>query len=303
MSMELSKERTLPPHPLTKHTFLGRFAGDLRSVYCAGCGYVSIFSSINRVFQEDGLEKERFPFVVGIGCYSSAPLYLPAPAIMVLHGRVPAVCTGIKLANPELKPIGISGDGDSLAIGASHLIHAARRNLDMVLVLLHNNTYGMTGGQVAPVTPTDYKATTAPYGQVETPFDAVQLVTAAGATFAARWDILHTQQLEMSFRKALAHKGFALIEVLSPCPTYFGRNNAMAEPLDNLRWIADNTIMLEEAQKQSPDALAGKYVLGEFYQFQRPELSEVYAGLRARAGFRPDLAKGEKEEATAEEAP
>lgn len=296
MSIPTSSERNLPQHPLTKFTFQGRLMGELKSVYCPGCGYVSVFSSINRVFQEDGLDLLKFPFVVGIGCYSSAPIYLPGRSIMVLHGRAPTVCTGIKLTNPELKPVCIVGDGDALAIGASHFVHAARRNVDMAMVLLHNNVYGMTGGQAAPDTPEGFKATSAPYGAVESPVDAANLAIAAGATFVARWSVLQTPQLEASFRKALAHKGFSLLEVLSPCPTYFGRNNGMTDPVENLRWIRDNSVMLEEARRMDPSALGGKYVLGELFETRRPELSEVYARLRGAATGVTDLAKGEKEE-------
>jgi 2-oxoglutarate ferredoxin oxidoreductase subunit beta len=215
---------------------------------------------------------------------------------MVLHGRAPTVCTGIKLANPELKPVAIAGDGDALAIGMSHFVHAARRNVDMVMVLLHNNVYGMTGGQAAPDTPEGFKATTAPYGAVENPMDAANIAIAAGATFVARWSVLQTPQLEATFRKALAHKGFSLVEVLSPCPTYFGRNNGMTDPVENLRWIRDQSVLLEEARQMDPAALAGKYVLGELYEALRPELSEVYARLRGRVTGVTDLAKGEKEE-------
>lgn len=301
LSIPTASERGLPQHPLTKFTFQGRLMGELKSVYCPGCGYVPIFSAINRVFQEDGLDPLKFPFVVGIGCYSSAPIYLPAPAIMVLHGRAPAVCTGIKMTNPELKPVAIAGDGDTLAIGMSHFVHAARRNVDMVHVLLHNNVYGMTGGQVAPDTPEGFKATTAPYGAVEPPVDAANIAIAAGATFVARWSILQIPQLETTFRKALAHKGFSLIEVLSPCPTYFGRNNGMADPVENLRWIKDQSVLLEEARNMAPEALAGKYVLGELYETGRPELSEAYSRLKGAAGVDPELAKGEKEEMAAAE--
>lgn len=302
ISIPTSSEKGLPQHPLTKFTFQGRLMGELKSVYCLGCGYGSIFSSINRVFQEDGLDPPKFPFVVGIGCYSSAPIYLPGQSVMVLHGRCPTVCTGIKLANPDLKPIGIAGDGDALAIGMSHFVHAARRNVDMVMVLLHNNVFGMTGGQAAPDTPEGYKATSTPYGAVESPVDAANLAIAAGATFVARWSVLQTPQLEASFRKALAHKGFSLLEVLSPCPTYFGRNNAMTDPVDSLRWIKDRSVMLEEARQMDPSALAGKYVLGELYEAQRPELSEVYARLRGTVTGVTDLAKGEKEELAQAEA-
>jgi 2-oxoglutarate ferredoxin oxidoreductase subunit beta len=268
-----------PEHPLGKYVYTGWLLGEPRHIFCPGCGYGTIAQALTRVFIDEKLDGKKYPFVIGIGCYSALPAVLPGYSVMVLHGRVPAVATGMKLANPELKPIGISGDGDLLAIGTSHFLHACRRNVDMLLILLHNNVYGMTGGQVAPTTPTTFRATTAPYGYAETPFDACELAIVGGATYVARWSSIQVQPLVTSIKKALKRKGLSFIEIVSPCPTYFGRKNKMAEPIDVFRWIKDKSVKIEKAKGMSKEELAGKYLIGEFVERERPELSEMYRKL------------------------
>lgn len=210
------------------------------------------------------------------------PFVLVGNSFYCLHGRTLPFATGLKLARPEVKPIIFSGDGDCLAIGMCHFMHAARRNVDMLVILLNNEVYGMTGGQVAPTTAPGVRTTT-PQGMHEPSFDAVKLAIAAGATYVARWTIAQPFQLMKSIERALDHKGFALIEVISICPTYRGRLNNIPSPVEMLRWLKSNTITLKEAQGKSEEELRGKYVVGEFLERKDvPELSETYQHLIAQ---------------------
>ncbi|MHA1249373.1 MAG: thiamine pyrophosphate-dependent enzyme [Candidatus Helarchaeota archaeon] len=268
-----------PDHPYGKNTFTGKLAGHTFNLFCRGCGYGTIAHLFTRVWEDNGLDL-NYPNIVGVGCYSMIPLVLPGQKNMALHGRGIAVATGMKLANPDLKPIVWEGDGDALAIGTNHFVHACRRNIDMVLFLLNNKTYGMTGGQMAPTTPEKYKATTAPYGMLEKPFDAVELAIAAGATYVARWTTAHPRQLMKSMKTAiLEHKGFAVIDIVSQCVTYFGRKNKMAEPVQVFRWIKDHSITIKKAEGLSEEELKDKIIVGEFKNVKEPELSEKYIEL------------------------
>ncbi|MHA1298190.1 MAG: thiamine pyrophosphate-dependent enzyme [Candidatus Helarchaeota archaeon] len=279
MSFQIpSKEN--PDHPYEDMTYTGRKFNVMVSFFCSGCGYGSIAQMLNRIYKDNNLDQNKYPIINGVGCYTMIPLILPGKTFMVLHGRGPAVCTGIKLAHPEMKPISIQGDGDALSIGTNHFIHAARRNVDMVLLLLHNKIYGMTGGQTAPTTPTNWKASTAPYGVLEKEIDAVELALTAGATFVARWTTAHPRQFMKSMTKALLeHKGFSLIEIVSQCPTYFGRRNDMADPVELFNWIKENSVTIKKAESMSKKELKNKTIIGEFRQERRPTLSESYMKL------------------------
>jgi 2-oxoglutarate ferredoxin oxidoreductase subunit beta len=268
-----------PEHPLTPYTFTGRLLGQPRHIFCGGCGYGVVAQAVTRVFAEEKLDVTKYPFLTGIGCYSALPSVLPGHCTMCLHGRPIAVATGMKLANPELKPIVFSGDGDLLAIGVGHFVHACRRNVDMVVIMFHNNVYGMTGGQIAPTSYTGQRATTAPYGFVEEPIECIELAITSGATFVARWSIAHIPQFMRTFKKALKHKGTSVIDILSTCPTYFGRKNRLPKPIDVFRWIKNLTVPISKAKEMSEDELRGKYLVGEFMEKERAELSEVYQQL------------------------
>ncbi|MHA1312010.1 MAG: thiamine pyrophosphate-dependent enzyme [Candidatus Helarchaeota archaeon] len=268
-----------PDHPYGKNTFTGLLSGHTFNLFCRGCGYGTIAHLFTRVWEDNGLDL-NYPNIVGVGCYSMIPLVLPGHKNMALHGRGIAVATGLKLANPDLKPIVWEGDGDALAIGTNHFVHACRRNVDMVVFLLNNKTYGMTGGQLAPTTPEHYKATTAPYGMLERPFDPVKLAISAGATYVARWTTAHPRQLMKAMKTAiLDHKGFALIDIVSQCVTYFGRKNKMAEPIEIFRWIKNNSITIKKAEGMSEEELKDKIVVGEFLNIKKPELSEKHIEL------------------------
>ncbi len=275
MSLPAVPKAEKPEHPYADMTTTGRMAGFPLHLLCRGCGYGSIGQAICRIFKDEKLDPVKYPLIVGVGCYSQLPLILPGTSYMVLHGRGPAVATGLQLTNPELKPISIQGDGDSVSIGTNHLIHAARRNIDMVVIMLNNKIYGMTGGQVAPTTPTGMYSTTSPYGYEEPAIDAAELVRAAGATYIARWTTAHMREFMKSIKTALNHKGFSFIEIHSQCVTYFGRKNKMAAPVEIFKWIRDRAVKIEKAKNMNPEELKDKFIIGELLKIEKPTLSDM----------------------------
>ena len=187
--------------------------------------------------------------------------------------------TGIKLTRPDVKVIVFMGDGDALAIGGNHFIHAARRNIDMTAIVFRNEIYGMTGGQYAPTTPEGSKATTAPYGMIEPTFDACKLAAGSGATYVARGDAYNVNNLYNVMKNALQHKGFALVEALTSCPTQFGRRNKVADPVKMVERLKNMTVTKAAAEKMSAEELQGKFIIGEFVNTREIELTERYAKL------------------------
>ncbi len=194
---------------------------------CPGCGHGIVLQALLRAIASLELDRDRVAVVAGIGCSSRLAGYVDFCTLHATHGRAPAFATGLKLARPELTVIVITGDGDGLAIGGNHLIHAARRNIGLLCLLFNNAIYGMTGGQVAPTTPLGRRGTTAPFGSVEPPFDACRLMTAAGATFVARGLSYEPGPLQALCEEGLRHEGFAFLEVISDCPEFYGRYNRL----------------------------------------------------------------------------
>lgn len=233
--------------------------------FCPGCGHGILMGAILRAISEMGIEMREMLFVSGIGCAAWIPSpHFKADTLHTLHGRAIAYATGAKLYNPKLKVMVVSGDGDLSSIGGNHLIHGARRNIPLTVICANNNIYGMTGGQVASTTPLGSITTTTPRGNQEPPFDLCRLVKAAGASFVARQSVATPLPLIRTLKKALAHQGFAFVEVLSPCPTQYGRRNAFLSPYDLIKYLRENSLSIEKAQGLSPEQLAGKILLGEF---------------------------------------
>jgi len=250
---------------------------DLQLPFCDGCGDLTVMSCFLRAVHELGYKDlSRFVFCSGIGCAAWIPSpHFKADSIHVTHGRSIPVATGVKLVRPESNVVVFGGDGDIVGIGLSHLIHAARRNLDIAVFMVNNMIYGMTGGQVAPTTPIKAKTTTTPYGNVERPFDAARLVVTAGASYAARWTTFHVEQLKESMRKAIMTRGFAFVEAVSQCPTAYGGRVGLKTAKDMLRWFKENSVTLQEAEKMAEKDLEGKIVVGEFVQREFPTFTET----------------------------
>ena len=211
----------------------------LPSLFCPGCGNGEIINAFLKAVSDLGYEDLRkFAFVSGIGCGAWIPSpHFKADTLHTTHGRAIAFATGLKLSNPELKVVVISGDGDLAAIGGNHLIHAARRNMDLTVICSNNYIYGMTGGQVGPTTFTGDLTTTTPYGNPERPFDLARLVTAAGANYVARWTTAHPIQAARSIKTALERRGFTFIEMISQCPIAYGRRTHAGGPPEMIQWF------------------------------------------------------------------
>ncbi|NBI06600.1 2-oxoacid:ferredoxin oxidoreductase subunit beta [Senegalia massiliensis] len=248
----------------------------LPHIWCPGCGHGIIMKSVVEAIDELGLEKDKVCIVSGIGCSSRAPGYMDFNTLHTTHGRALAFATGIKMANPELHVIVVTGDGDSAAIGGNHLIHAARRNIDITTVVFNNNIYGMTGGQYSPTTPTREKGTTAPYGNIDKNFDLCELAKASGATYTARATAYHAKMIKDLVVKGVKNKGFSFVESISICPTYYGRKNKKGESPDMMKYLKDNSINVKALNKLPKDDLKDKIVIGELYKNEEAEYTEEY---------------------------
>lgn len=259
-------------------------------IWCPGCGIGTAFSSSLIAMRESGIDLEKTVMVSGIGCSGRGAGYVNLDSYHTTHGRAIPFATGMKLANPELNVVVFSGDGDLFAIGGNHFIHAARRNVDLTVICVNNFNYGMTGGQVAATTPLMAKTTTTPVGNPDTPFNLPLLAYASGATYVARWTILHTRDLTESIEEALLNRGFSFIEVLSPCPVNYGRRNK-ENGINSLRIYQERTIIRNDAQPWELDIDFDRgIVLGKFIQTERPTCTDRYDGT-----CRPkELIEGEK---------
>ena len=268
-------------HPLRKYTR----PHVKRTTTCPGCGNGIVAQAILRAIDELGLNIDDFVFVSGIGCsaWIPSPLFA-ADTLHTTHGRPVAFATGVKLGRPDMNVMVVSGDGDLTAIGGNHLIHAARKNIDLTVVLVNNGIYGMTGGQTAPTTPLGLTTITSPYGTMEHPLDISATIVAAGAPFVARWTTAHPRQLTRSIKKGLQKKGFALIEAISQCPVQFGRVSKLGKATDFLQHYKKNSIAFNKASGLSREELAGRIVIGEFVDIEKPELSSQWMALKHQMG-------------------
>jgi 2-oxoglutarate ferredoxin oxidoreductase subunit beta len=224
---KVKAEDTLESHSLLRQDRMPH-------IWCPGCGIGPAVGCFIRAIEGSDIDPDKIALVSGIGCTGRVAGYVKLDSFHTTHGRALPFATGLNLANPELNVVVFSGDGDLVAIGGNHLIHAARRNIDMTVICLNNFNYGMTGGQMGPTTPLDARSNTSPYGNIEYPFNVPHLVAAAGATYVARWTVLHARPLEWAIAEAMAKPGFSFIEVLGPCPTLYGRMNKMGRGLDTL---------------------------------------------------------------------
>jgi 2-oxoglutarate ferredoxin oxidoreductase subunit beta len=259
------------------------------NLWCPGCGNGIVMGSLVRAIEKLGIDKDNVALVSGIGCSSRMPVYLDFQSLHTTHGRALAFATGVKFARPEMKVIVITGDGDCLSIGGNHLIHACRRNIDITTILINNYTYGMTGGQASPTTPSGAFATTTPYGNTEKNFEACELAKGAGATFVARTTVYHTPQMDKILTEAITHRGFSLVEVISNCHTYYGRLNRLGQATALLRMFQEKASSQAKAQAVSPEETKDLIVTGVLHRdTEKTELCDEYQKLVDR------LAKGEK---------
>lgn len=237
----------------------------LPHVWCSGCGLGSMLSCFVQALTNTGLDLKKFAVVSGIGCTGRVSGYLNLDVFHTTHGRAIPFAIGLKLANPELNVIVFSGDGDLFAIGGNHIIHAARRNVDITVICSNNFNYGMTGGQLAPTTPENAWTTTSPHGNVEPSFNLSALVAAAGATYVARWTSLNARRLMGSMEDAIMSKGFSFIEVVNPCPTTFGRRNKFDTGLKMLNFFKKHTVIKHGIDPKDTNIVFGKdLIVGEF---------------------------------------
>ncbi len=252
-------------------------------VWCAGCGIGIVLGALVRAIGQLGWERDEIAMVSGIGCSGRLPVYVDLNTMHTTHGRALAFATGLKLARPEMHVIVVMGDGDALAIGGNHFIHAARRNMGLTAIVINNAIYGMTGGQYSPTTPEEALATTAPLGNIEPPFAVDALAQAAGAAFVARSTVYHVRELTELIVRALQKKGFALVEAVSYCHTTFGRLNKLGTAVDMMQRLKDDAIPVEQARALPSEQLAGKIVRGVLVDRDIPEYTERYQQLIERA--------------------
>ncbi len=258
----------------------------LPHLWCPGCGNGIVMKAIVQAIEkEEGFTQDNTVIVSGIGCSSRASGYMDFDTLHTAHGRAIPFATGVKLANPELNVVVITGDGDCTAIGGNHFIHGCRRNVDLTVVLFDNNIYGMTGGQASPMTPTGKKATTAPYGSVDRPFNACRLAEAAGATYVARSTAFHVKHLTDMISGGLRNKGFSFIEALVQCPTAYGRKNKLGSPADMMAWMRDHAVMKAAWDKLPEEERQGeKFPIGVFSQTEGVPYDAAYEKVIEMAG-------------------
>jgi len=245
-------------------------------IWCAGCGDGIVFKAILRAIDRIGLKKDEICMVSGIGCSSRLPGYVDFNTLHTTHGRALAFATGVKMAKPDMHVIVVTGDGDCTAIGGNHFIHAARRNIDLTVIVFNNQIYGMTGGQVSPCTPAGKRASTAPYGNAEPPFNISGLAQAAGASYVARGTVYAALRLDKLIERGIRKKGFSVVEVYTPCPTAYGRRNKLGTGADMLLQLKEDSVTVEAAASMAAAELEDKIVTGVLVDVERPEYSDQY---------------------------
>lgn len=255
----------------------------LPTLWCPGCGDDVILRSIVRTIHNIGWSMDDVCVVAGIGCSGRMSSYIDCNTVHTTHGRALAFATGIKLANPDKHVIVITGDGDGLAIGGNHTIHAARRNVDIKHILINNFIYGLTNSQTSPTTPQGFWTVTAQYGSVDPTFNACRLVEGAGAGFVARAVMTNAKQLDAIFEEGFKHKGYSFFDVFSNCHTNLGRKNKMGEPIQCMDWLKNMVVDKDEYEKLSSEEKTKKFPIGIFVNVDRPDYCELYEHVREAA--------------------
>ncbi len=252
-------------HPFSKYLR----AEMMPHIWCPGCGNGIVLNCFAHALDELKYDLDKLVVVSGIGCIGRTAGYVNADSFHTTHGRALAFATGVKLANPELEVVVISGDGDLFAIGGNHFIHAARRNMGIKVLCANNLNYGMTGGQQGPTTPLESVTTTSPYGSIEHPFNLVHLAAASGSTYVARWTTLHVRRLTQSIKKMLTKRGFCFVEVLAQCPEIYGRHNKMRSGLEMMSWFKRASVVENFSDPAKAEISAEKIPVGEFVDIEK----------------------------------
>jgi 2-oxoglutarate ferredoxin oxidoreductase subunit beta len=285
-ALEPGEARLLPENWFERSATLQKLRKNKKfpTIWCSGCGIGVIMGALIRAIDHLGLDNDRVALVSGIGCTARMPVYMDFNTLHTTHGRALAFATGLKIARPDMKVITIMGDGDALAIGGNHFIHAARRNLGITALVVNNAIYGMTGGQYSPTTPLGGKATTAPYGNVEPPFPICELAIAAGASYVARSTVYHALELDKFLAEAIDKDGFSVVEAVSYCHTTYGRLNQLGSAADMMRALKENSISLSAFEKLSPaeQAAETRIVRGNLRNLDRIQYTQAYANLITR---------------------
>ncbi|MGQ9627067.1 MAG: thiamine pyrophosphate-dependent enzyme [Anaerolineae bacterium] len=255
----------------------------LPHIWCSGCGLGTSLTCFISALKKSGLDLDKVAVVSGIGCTGRVAGYVRLDSFHTTHGRAIPFATGLKLANPSLKVIVYSGDGDLIGIGGNHFIHAARRNMDITVICVNNFNYGMTGGQLGPTTPVEARTSTSPYGNLEHPFNLPYLAAGSGAVYVARWTILHVRNLEKSILDAINKRGFSFVEVISPCPTLYGRWNNQRTGLETLRYYRERGVIRHGIDPRQADIkLGGDIIEGVFVNIEKPTFSDWHEELQEK---------------------
>ena len=257
--------------------------GKLPHIWCPGCTYGIVFKSLLRAVDSLKIPKDDVALVSGIGCASRLPGYVDFNTLHTTHGRALGFATGIKMAKPDKRVIVVSGDGDATAIGGNHFIHAARRNIDLTAIVINNFNYGMTGGQVSATTPGGRFTSTTSWGNPERDFDICALAEVAGANYVARETPYHGWEMKELIKEALNKRGFSLVEVFSPCPTHFGKNNEMRQTREMLDWFKQRGMPVERYRKLSAAEQENHFAIGKLVDRDAPDFNTRYEEIRVRA--------------------
>jgi 2-oxoglutarate ferredoxin oxidoreductase subunit beta len=241
-------------------------------IWCPGCGIGTTVNCFSRALLDSKVDLKHLAIVSGIGCTGRVAGYVKLDSFHTTHGRAIPFATGLKIANPKLNVVVYSGDGDLSAIGGNHLIHAARRNVDIKVICVNNLIYAMTGGQTAPTTPSHVTTSTHPYGTFDPNFNLAHLVEAAGAVYVARWTTFHVRQIARSMAEVFKKPGFCFIEILSPCPTLYQRRNKMGDGLDAMKFYKEHSKIKNGASTSEVGLTkSGDIIVGKFVDRERPD--------------------------------
>jgi len=273
----VEKQEEIPPteHPMDDVLRMDR----IPHIWCPGCGIGLAVTAFVNALEKMQVDLDKVCVVSGIGCTGRVAGYIKTDSFHTTHGRALPFATGLKLGNPDLKIVVFSGDGDIVSIGGNHFIHAARRNIDILVICVNNFIYAMTGGQVAPTTPRSAYTTTSPFGNFETPSNIPQLAESAGAVYVARWTSLHMRRLTQSIIEGFQKPGFSMVEVISPCAMYYSRINKLGLGIDMMKFYHDNSVIKHGEPTENLDiGFQSQIIVGKFVDRERPTFSELYKG-------------------------